>query len=240
MTPIHTLTRSPDGESNQRNEPSLREQVLAELRSEIVAGRAGNDTIYSVPTLAQRMGVSTTPVREALLELTRAGLLVPMRNRGFRVVEPTLDDLNDLFDVRETLEVEVAVRLARAGNKDVASLRPLADEIGAAVERGDVDAYLDHDREFHRGFVGLLNNKLMTELVMNLRDNMRLYGITSPPGIIERQRASVREHYELLDLAAAGNAEVIAPLMRRHISSWRDVFSSGLREKQVGKTDPRP
>ena len=106
MTPITAPIRTPDGELNLRNEPSLREQVLAELRSEIVAGRAGNDTIYSVPTLSQRMGVSTTPVREALLELTRAGLLVPMRNRGFRVVEPTLEDLNDLFDVRETLEVD--------------------------------------------------------------------------------------------------------------------------------------
>jgi len=231
MTSINSLPHSPDNEAGIRNEPSLRERVLAELRSEIVAGRVETDTIYSVPTLAQRMGVSTTPVREALLELSRAGLLAPMRNRGFRVVEPTLDDLNDLFDVRETLEVEVAVRLAKAGNKNVAALRPLADAIANAVERGDVDAYLGRDREFHHEFVSLLGNKLMTELIMNLRDNMRLYGITSPPGI-ERQRASVREHYELLDLAAAGNAETIAPLMRHHISSWKDVFSAGLRAKR--------
>ncbi len=71
-----------------------------------------------------------------------------------------------------------------------------------------------------------LGNKLMTELIMNLRDNMRLYGITSPPGI-ERQRASVREHYELLRLTEAGDADAIAPLMRLHIGSWRDVFSAG-------------
>ena len=156
-----------------------------------------------MPSLAQRIGVSTTPVREALLELTRAGLLVPMRNRGFRVVEPTLDDLNDLFDVRETLEVDVAVRLANSRNANIVALHPLADEVAAAVERGDVDAYLERDREFHRGFVSLVGNRLMTEMVMNLRDNMRLYGIGTRARI-ERQRASVREHYELLRLAEAG------------------------------------
>ena len=231
MTPIHSLIRTSDDEPNAYGEPSLREQVLAELRWEIVAGRVDPDTIYSAPLLAQRMGVSTTPVREALLELTRAGLLAPMRNRGFKVVEPTLNDLNDLFDVRETLEVEAAVRLARAGVKDASALRSLADEIGGAVESGDVDAYLERDREFHRAFVGLLGNKLMTELVMNLRDNMRLYGITSDLGR-ERQRASVREHHQLLALVETGDADAIGPLMRHHISTWRKVFSASLTERR--------
>ncbi len=238
MTPINSLIRTSDDEPGANGEPSLREQVLAELRWEIVAGRVGADTIYSVPSLAQRMGVSTTPVREALLELTRAGLLVPMRNRGFKVVEPTLNDLNDLFDVRETLEVEAAVGLAKVGVKDASALRSLADEIGDAIKRDDVDAYLERDREFHRAFVGLLGNKLMTELVMNLRDNMRLYGITSDLGR-ERQRASVREHYQLLALVEAGDADAIGPLMRHHISTWRKVFSASLTERRSADRNDR-
>ncbi len=129
-------------------------------------------------------------MREALLELTRAGLLTPMRNRGFRVIEPTLEDLNDLFDVRETIEVEAATRLAKARTA-VSGLRPLADEIAAAVERGDVDAYLDRDREFHREFISLTGNRLMTELAMNLRDNMRLYGISTTRASTARTRRCV-------------------------------------------------
>lgn len=217
-------------EQGVRTERSLREQVLNEIHTEIVAGRAKSGTIYSVPGVATALGISTTPVREALLELSRIGLLAPMRNRGFRVVEPTFDDLNSLFDVREMLEVEAARRVAATPNVDAAALRPLADEIAAAVEAGDVRTYLEADREFHHRFVMLTGNRILTDMVMGLRDNMRLYGIDTAAGQ-DRQRASVREHYELIRLAEEGDAAAIAPLMRQHITSWKGVFSSGLRER---------
>jgi DNA-binding GntR family transcriptional regulator len=82
---------------------NLREKVLQQVRAEIISGQSGPGTMYSVPTLATSLGVSTTPVREALLELSRGGLVEPMRNRGFKVVEPTLTDLRNLFDMRELL-----------------------------------------------------------------------------------------------------------------------------------------
>jgi DNA-binding transcriptional regulator YhcF (GntR family) len=69
---------------------NLREKVLQQVRAEIISGQSGPGTMYSVPTLATCLGISTTPVREALLELSRGGLVEPMRNRGFKVVEPTL------------------------------------------------------------------------------------------------------------------------------------------------------
>lgn len=63
---------------------NLRESVIAQLRSQIVSGAAAPGMIYSVPSLANELGISTTPVREALLELSRSGLVEPLRNRGFR------------------------------------------------------------------------------------------------------------------------------------------------------------
>ena len=74
------------------------------MRTEIISGQSPPGTMYSVPTLADDLGVSTTPVREALLELARNGLIEPVRNRGFRVVEPTLEELSQLFEVRELLK----------------------------------------------------------------------------------------------------------------------------------------
>src|ERR1700690_3769887 len=91
---------------------NLREQVLQHVRAEIISGQSVPGMMYSVPTLAEELGVSTTPVREALLELARNGLIEPVRNRGFRVVEPTLEDLHELFEVRELLEVRAAEILA--------------------------------------------------------------------------------------------------------------------------------
>ncbi len=91
---------------------NLREQVLQRVRAEIISGQSLPGTMYSVPSLAASLGVSSTPVREALLELSRGGLVEPMRNRGFKVVEPTLTELRNLFDMREVLELHAAVLVA--------------------------------------------------------------------------------------------------------------------------------
>ena len=74
--------------------------------------------MYSVPNLAAALGVSTTPVREALLELARNGLIEPMRNRGFKVVAPTLSQLRNLFDMRELLEVYAVELVALKRRKE--------------------------------------------------------------------------------------------------------------------------
>jgi len=211
--------------------PSLREQVVSALRPEIVAGRAGAETIYTVPGVAGRLGVSTTPVREALLELTRAGLLEPLRNRGFRVVDHTLADLDNLFELRVLLEVEAADRVAAQAPAKLTALHPLADAVRVAVAAGDVESYLETDRAFHTAFVELAGNPRLTELVLSLRDNMRLYGIDTPAGV-ERQQASVEEHFRMLELAAAGDRAAIKPLMRQHIVTWRPVFAAALEERQ--------
>src|ERR1700677_737954 len=120
---------------------NLREKVLRQVRAEIISGHSAPGTMYSVPTLATSLGVSTTPVREALLELSRGGLVEPMRNRGFKVVEPTLTDLRNLFDMRELLELYAAEILALKRKKDLGDLRLLADEIAAAVQAESVAGY---------------------------------------------------------------------------------------------------
>ena len=121
---------------------SLRDKVVQRVRSDIVSGRSAPGTMYSVPTLAEELGISTTPVREALLELSRSGLISPRRNRGFQVEAISLDDLNNLFAVRTLLERCAAVTLVKRGLVDTAELRARADAIAAAVKAKDVSAIL--------------------------------------------------------------------------------------------------
>src|SRR4029453_12904919 len=84
--------------------PSLREQARQVIRGLVITGQMRPDQLYSVPRLAAELGVSATPVREALLDLEREGLLEAERNRGFAVVSLSLGDLNDIFAVRLLLE----------------------------------------------------------------------------------------------------------------------------------------
>ena len=205
----------------------LREQTLRRLRWDIITGRIRPGTLLSVPALAGEIGVSTTPVREALLTLERDGLVAPLRNRGFRVEPLSIAQLENLFSLRELLEVHAIVAVARQGLRDPAELVALADAVGEAVGRGDVSSYLTTDRAFHTALVARADNPLLTQLVLQLRDGMRLYGIDSPEGR-QRQQDSVAEHYRLVELAQQGLADEAAALMRHHIVSWKPLFSAAL------------
>jgi DNA-binding GntR family transcriptional regulator len=212
---------------------NLRERVLQQVRAEIVSGQSAPGTMYSVPGLASSLGVSTTPVREALLELSRGGLVEPMRNRGFRVVEPTLTDLRNLFDMRELLELYAAETVALKRKKNLESLRSLADEVAAAVEAGSVEGYLETDRRFHFAFTASAENDLLTDTVMALRDKMRLFGIASESGK-QRQRDSVSEHYRIIELAEIGDVDGLTTLLRHHIRSWQPIFTNAILDASRG------
>ncbi|MFQ3458929.1 GntR family transcriptional regulator [Bradyrhizobium sp. UFLA01-814] len=216
---------------------NLREQVLQRVRAEIISGQSLPGTMYSVPSLAASLGVSSTPVREALLELSRGGLVEPMRNRGFKVVEPTLTELRNLFDMREVLELHAAVLVAANPPKDLAVVRGWADQIARAVETDDVQLYLEADRNYHREFIAAAGNDLLTDTVMGLRDKMRLYGISSRAGH-ERQQASVPEHYRLIELALAGETEALTTLLRTHIRSWEPIFVDALLRSKEHAREP--
>ncbi|HZZ12233.1 MAG TPA: GntR family transcriptional regulator [Paraburkholderia sp.] len=206
---------------------NLREQVLERVRSEIVSGRTPPGSVYSVPGLATELGISTTPVREALLELTRTGLLVAMRNRGFRVESLSVEALDHLFTMRELLERFALETLARQGLKDRPPLIALADDVARAVEASDVAGYLASDRAFHEALVNQAGNPLQTRMVLQLRDDMRLYGIDSPEGRT-RQEESVKEHYQMIELADQHDVVEIGNLISRHILAWKPLFRSAL------------
>jgi DNA-binding GntR family transcriptional regulator len=208
---------------------NLREQVLQHVRAEIISGQSLPGTMYSVPTLADDLGVSTTPVREALLELARNGLIEPVRNRGFRVLETTLEELSELFEVRELLEVRAAELLTRRAPKGLGGLARLADEIRDAVKVDDVHGYLEADRRFHQAFIAAAGNALLTQMAMAARDRMRLYGISSRAGL-ERQVASVAEHYKLIELAMVGNVKSIKVLLKEHIRTWEPIFAEAIQK----------
>ncbi|MCZ0732887.1 GntR family transcriptional regulator [Phreatobacter sp. AB_2022a] len=211
---------------------NLRQQVLRQVRAEIISGQSPPGTMYSVPSLAASLKVSTTPVREALLELSRSGLIEPMRNRGFKVMEPTLEDLNNLFDLREVLELHAASIVARLPKKDLSTLAGWADEIARAVREEDIRLYIEADRSYHRDLVAAAGNSLLTETVMGLRDKMRLYGIGSRAGQ-ERQQASIAEHYRIIELMEAGDETAVVALLRGHVRSWQPIFIDALMKSKA-------
>ena len=205
---------------------SLREQVANVLRAAVVAGHMRPGVVYSVPALAERFGVSATPVREAMLDLAKEGLVDPVRNKGFRVTEISDEDLDDITQLRALIEVPTVARLATTiTDEEIETLRPLAQAIVDGAAEGDLIRYLDEDRRFHLRLLALANNPRLVEIVRMLRAQTRLYGLDL---LVEQDvlTASAAEHHEILDALAAHDAERVEALMRRHIRHVRGIWAA--------------
>jgi DNA-binding GntR family transcriptional regulator len=204
---------------------SLREQVSHALRAALVAGELRPGVVYSAPVLAAGFGVSATPVREAMLDLAKEGLVEVVRNKGFRVTELSERDLDSFTEIRELIEIPVVARLATTATRDqLETLRPVADAIVAAARAGDLIGYVEADQAFHLKLLGLSGNRHLVDVVSDLRNRSRLYGLPSlaDSGTLA---ASAEEHGALLDKLIAGDSAGAEEQMRAHLGHVRSIWA---------------
>jgi DNA-binding GntR family transcriptional regulator len=208
---------------------NLRDEALSTLQAAIVAGQLRPGVVYSAPTLAGQLGMSATPVREAMLELVREGLVETVPNKGFRVVELSDTELDELTEIRLLVEVPSVGRVAARGVSvsEQAALRRYAGEIERAARRRDLIAHNRADLEFHTALVALLGNHALTDLVRSLRTRSRLYG-QAALAAADALAPSSHEHVDLLDLVVAGDRRGAEKLMRQHIGHVRGSWASGV------------
>ncbi|WP_432067835.1 GntR family transcriptional regulator [Streptomyces sp. C10-9-1] len=214
----------------------LRDQVANALRAALIAGDLQPGVVYSAPSLAAEYGVSATPVREAMLDLAREGMVEAVRNKGFRVTELSERDLDEYTEIRSLVEIPTVGRVTRTASRgQLEALRPVAEEIVAAARRGDLIGYLESDRRFHLDLLALAGNARLVETVAELRKRSRLYGLAdlSQEGALV---TSAQEHTALLDLMIAGDAEGAEGLMRRHLAHVRTLWAA--RKQQAGRVSP--
>ncbi|WP_326654520.1 MULTISPECIES: GntR family transcriptional regulator [unclassified Streptomyces] len=224
------------GHLKQRNlitaRERLRDQVAHALRAALISGELRPGEVYSAPGLAEDFGVSATPVREAMLDLAREGLVEPVRNKGFRVTEVNERDLDQYTEIRTLIEVPMVGRITRsASRKDLEALRPVAEEIVRAAREHNLIGYLEADRQFHLTLLGLAGNERLVETVGDLRKRSRLYGLTA---LDERDQLlpSAEEHLELLDLMLAGDVKAAEACMTRHLGHVRSLWAEGLKDTE--------
>ncbi|TDD10908.1 GntR family transcriptional regulator [Nonomuraea deserti] len=204
---------------------SLREQVAHALRAALITGEMRPGVVYSAPVLAAQFGVSATPVREAMLDLAKEGLVEAVRNKGFRVTELSDRDLDELTEIRQLIEVPTVARLADSARaEEFERLRPVAEEIVSASERGDLLAYVDADLRFHVELLALCGNAHLVSVVRDLRTRARLYGLSQ---LSERGTLadSAREHLALLDALKSGDAAAVSQIMEEHIGHVRGIWA---------------
>jgi DNA-binding GntR family transcriptional regulator len=221
--------------SRRRN---LREEIRDMLRGAVISGQLRPGIIYSAPSLAEQFGVSSTPVREAMLDLANEGHVEALRYRGFRITELSPAQLDSITDVRVLLEVPTvrAVVAAGADPSVIERLNGLADAIVEAAERQDLIGFITGDMDFHLAVLGLSGNEELVDVARLLRTKSRLYGLQSlTAGQIF---ASAKEHGELVRLLEARDADGAERLMRYHLGHVRGLWAGDM-DHRSSKRAPR-
>lgn len=220
---------------------SLRESAAIAIRAAIVTGEIRPGEIYSAPSIAQTLGVSATPVREAMVDLASEGLVEPVRNRGFRVIPLTQHDLDEIFELRLYLEVPAVVAIAKSphllNDPMVRRLRSLVEQLEAAAEAHDLPGLIEADRKFHSELLSLSDNRRLVELVDRLRTYTRRYGMRT----LDRESLlSVAAHHErILDALVAGDSDAVRRVMEEHLAANRGILAGGADDDtQMAKDEP--
>ncbi|MHA5054201.1 GntR family transcriptional regulator [Streptomyces sp. SD15] len=157
---------------------TLRQQIADALRDEVLAGRLQPGQEFTVKEIAEQYGVSATPVREALVDLSAQGLLEADQHRGFRVHEYSSTDYRGMIEARSLVTDGMFHSLAAGAMKQIddprartalAAVRRRGEEAGRAACAGDLNILIGYDLRFWRELSGLFGNPYLTDFLHRLR-----------------------------------------------------------------------
>ena len=213
------------------------DEVILAIRTGIVRGSLPPGRRLSEPELARQLGVSRTPVREAIRVLEREGLLRRVPGRGVSVVEISLDDVEEIYTIKSVLE-GVAVRLAcqRATDRDLERLYRYIREMEALADGPDIGAYAGVSREFHAALIRAARSPRLSEIyriVDTPVQRLRVYSLSQPG----RPPDSVREHRAILDAIARRDPDEAESLIRSHVGGAGTTLAKVFHERRPRSDD---
>ena len=202
---------------------SLVEDAAERIREEILSGglRQGEHLVEA--RIAEQLGISRGPLREAFKVLRSEGLLVDLPNRGTFVVRLSPTDVREIFDLRAAIETRAAKTLAqRARAEEVRDLRGLLDRLEAAAESGDVRAVARADLAFHDAVCRLSGNRRLHAVFT--RDVPTMQALIKIDDQLYASLAdTAQEHRPLLEAIETGDPERAAAGFEGHIDRARDL-----------------
>ncbi|MCP3817926.1 GntR family transcriptional regulator [Streptomyces sp. A3M-1-3] len=207
---------------------TLRQQIADALRDEVLAGRLRPGQEFTVKQIAEQYGVSATPVREALVDLSAQGLLDSDQHRGFRVHEFSVDDYRGMVEARALIVDGIFLRIAEHGSDAgrsaaLVSVRRRAEEAGRAARCGDLDILVGYDLRFWRELGALAGNVYISEFLHRMRVQCWVFAV---PYL--RRHGGLDEvlwsgHGELVDAVTRGDGEGVRQVVQAyndHALAW--------------------
>jgi DNA-binding GntR family transcriptional regulator len=200
------------------------DRVYAHVKQAVLDRRYEGGMLLTEGELAEAVGVSRTPVREALLRLQAEGLIKLYPKKGALVLPVSAQEITDVVETRLLVE-QHAVRKSSAPVRTglIARLEELLDEQRTHADAGDLTAFAVSDRCFHAEIVRSTGNEILTRLYDQLRDRQLRMGVAMMHAQPDRIAKSISEHAEIMETLRAGDADAAADAVRRHVTWVRDL-----------------
>lgn len=216
----------------------LRELVFEALRQAIVDGVLEPGERLMEVQLAEDLGVSRTPVREAIRKLELAGFVMMIPRRGAYVADISLKDVADVFEIRGALEALAAELAAeRASEEEIEQLERLLVEISQTIEKRDVEGLIELDTRFHDTLFKASRNERLGQILSQLREQIHRYR-TQTLSNPARMRVALEEHRGIVEAVADRNGELARRLAFEHIESAENSLMQLNFEERQTRTRP--
>jgi DNA-binding GntR family transcriptional regulator len=204
-----------------KGEPSLTDKAYAIIRREIITCQMSPGSEVSEQELADRLGMSKTPIREALGRLDREGLVATYPRRGYRIAPITLKDINDLFAIRSVLERTAAVLAAQnMSDEELNTLEEFAVASYTLSEQNSLDHFVDANRSFHSMIAkGSKNPRLYNLLMSHLDESYRFFYIGAKSRDVNVE--TNRDHIGIVDVLRKRDGVAAGQIMADHIEATR-------------------
>lgn len=212
----------------------VKEAVYRQLRTALIDHTIAPGEPLRELALSARLGVSKTPIREALVRLDQDGLVEVVPYRGARAKRYTESDVREHYEVREILECECVRRAAEGRDPTLLSLlhANIADT-DAALRGNDMKAAAEFLDRFDDILIAQLDNRSLSEVVHRLSAHLKRMGAIG--GGVDRYRESLTQHAEIVAAIAQGEGNRAQEVMRAHIASIRDAQIAALDTDDAGR-----
>ena len=209
----------------------LRDVVFNTLRQAILKGELAPGERLMEIQLAQKLGVSRTPIREAIRKLELEGLVLMIPRRGAEVARISEKSLKDVLEVRRSLE-ELAIELAcqRMTEEDMQALEEAQKAFKAAIEQGDAMKIAETDEAYHDVIYYSTRNKRLVQIISNIRERMYRYRVEYLKDE-ETRNLLVKEHEEIYEAIRNRDVKQAQEISYQHIENQREAIIRSIREE---------
>ena len=206
---------------------TLREKILEHIRDAIISGSLKAGSRVSEPELAERYGISRTPIREAFRQLESEGYLTVIPRRGAVVSEFKQKDVEDFYAIKSILEGYAARQAcSKLTEKELAKLHANNERLRELADHNDIKTFFKIHNEFHEMFIKAADNERLKELITSVvtRFQRLRFMSLSLPG---RMRIAVQEHEKIIDAFRRRDAATAEALVRKNAEYGGRVLLDG-------------